>query len=82
MEIQALKSEQLEVTIEWVEAHQDTKYPGRPLSASEKLNCNADEDASKYMDSDFVSKNTPPILSTAAAILTVNRTVVTSKMQE
>eukprot|EP00957_Ditylum_brightwellii_P071892 5464058-Ditylum_brightwellii.AAC.1 len=82
MEINALKSEQLQMTTKWVEAHQDTKYPGRPLSAPAKLNCVADADASKYMASDFVGDHTPPILSTAAAILMVNGTVVTSKMQE
>eukprot|EP00957_Ditylum_brightwellii_P054714 4145665-Ditylum_brightwellii.AAC.1 len=32
--------------------------------------------------SDFVRENTPPILSTALAILTVNGMVVKSKMQD
>eukprot|EP00957_Ditylum_brightwellii_P042384 3209055-Ditylum_brightwellii.AAC.1 len=66
--------------MEWFEAHQDTKYPDRPLSAPLQINGMADADASNYLSMGFNSNITPPILLALAALLTVNGMVVTSKM--
>eukprot|EP00957_Ditylum_brightwellii_P001719 133050-Ditylum_brightwellii.AAC.1 len=41
-----LYQKKTKVNAEWVEAHQDTKYPERELTQDAILNCKADADAS------------------------------------
>eukprot|EP00957_Ditylum_brightwellii_P188971 14385533-Ditylum_brightwellii.AAC.1 len=43
--------------MEWVEAHQDMKYPEQPFSAPATLNCTVDADASNYMVSDSTASD-------------------------
>eukprot|EP00957_Ditylum_brightwellii_P176767 13464733-Ditylum_brightwellii.AAC.1 len=68
--------------MEWVEAHQNTKYPDKPLSAPAILNCMADADTSRYMQSGTNVCTIPPICTTSAATLKVNGMIVTGKMQD
>eukprot|EP00957_Ditylum_brightwellii_P048876 3708621-Ditylum_brightwellii.AAC.1 len=70
LEIWKLKIAQINIQTEWVEAHQDTKYPESQLSGLAQLNNIADADASQYKDTEHTINNTPPILPSAAVILT------------
>eukprot|EP00957_Ditylum_brightwellii_P076742 5833280-Ditylum_brightwellii.AAC.1 len=47
-EIWRLKKEGLYVIVEWVDAHQDAKYPGWELDGPAKLNGIVDTNASTY----------------------------------
>eukprot|EP00957_Ditylum_brightwellii_P156301 11896552-Ditylum_brightwellii.AAC.1 len=80
-EIWSLKKS-IKLTAEWVEAHQDTKYPTKSLSKSAKLNCIADKDAGAYMASTHEHSSTPPVFPTTAATFTVQGIVITSKLKE
>eukprot|EP00957_Ditylum_brightwellii_P198024 15087267-Ditylum_brightwellii.AAC.1 len=46
---------------EWVEAHQDTKYPTQILPPDAQLNCKVDADASTYMDAGQFTATTLPV---------------------
>eukprot|EP00957_Ditylum_brightwellii_P037335 2825805-Ditylum_brightwellii.AAC.1 len=81
-EIWTLKTNNLLVTTEWVEAHQDTKYPDRSLSTLAKLNCIADQDASTYIELGHTPEYTPPVLPSAVVTLLVKGVVVTSNIQD
>eukprot|EP00957_Ditylum_brightwellii_P103025 7852044-Ditylum_brightwellii.AAC.1 len=70
------------VKAQWVEAHQDTKYPDRDLSPEAILNCKVDTDASSYMSTTLEPSSIPPIFPLAAVTHTVAGVVVTNKMKE
>eukprot|EP00957_Ditylum_brightwellii_P094075 7162550-Ditylum_brightwellii.AAC.1 len=70
------------VKAEWVEAHQDTKYPDRELTQDAILNCKVDANASIYMSTTQRPCVIPPTFPTTAATLMVDGVVVTNKMKE
>eukprot|EP00957_Ditylum_brightwellii_P095034 7237423-Ditylum_brightwellii.AAC.1 len=70
------------VKAQWVEAHQDMKYPDRELSPEVILNCKVDTAASSYMSTTLEPCSTPPIFPTTVATLTVAGVVVMNKMKE
>eukprot|EP00957_Ditylum_brightwellii_P143911 10966099-Ditylum_brightwellii.AAC.1 len=82
--LQAIWSYQMATNVkaQWVEAHQDTKYPDRELTHDAILNCKTDTDASKYMATTQRPCVPPPTFPTTAATLTVDGVVVTNKLKE
>eukprot|EP00957_Ditylum_brightwellii_P125286 9549584-Ditylum_brightwellii.AAC.1 len=65
-----------------VDGHPSLIQEFHPIPLPAQLNCIADADASKYMDTEYTNSTTPPLLFSAVATLTVNGVVVTSKMKE
>eukprot|EP00957_Ditylum_brightwellii_P010694 809987-Ditylum_brightwellii.AAC.1 len=79
--IQQIKQKGLNVKAQWVEVHQDTKYPQQVLSDPAKLNCMVDADVSKNMATEHTLESTPPDFSSNKATLILQGVVATSNIQ-
>eukprot|EP00957_Ditylum_brightwellii_P002631 202265-Ditylum_brightwellii.AAC.1 len=67
-EIWTLKSD-IHLTAKWIEAHQDTRYPGKELSEPARLNSIFDAYASSYMATSVIPLSTSPSLPSSLAML-------------
>eukprot|EP00957_Ditylum_brightwellii_P094686 7210902-Ditylum_brightwellii.AAC.1 len=67
--MKVMKISEINITIKWIEAHQDLKHPKRTMSLPAKLNCKVDADAATYMNNYHTPSTTPSVFLSTKAIL-------------